>query len=120
MVGTSGLKRSRVSPLIVSLAAIAIALVVTEGYLLFRPHPPKTTAVVASVSPDDSEQKSIATPIASPEEPPTLAAVVPAMAAPVAPESPASEPPQAAAVLPPSEPPTPQAQHAAVKKRALL
>jgi hypothetical protein len=115
MSGTSGLK-SRVSPLIVGLAAIAITLVVAEGYLLFRPHSPKASAVVTAASPDDSDRQPIAPP---PALPPAAAPSLPAVSAPAAPEATAPDPPQAVAA-PPAEAATPEAQHAAVKKRALL
>ena len=51
MSTTSGLG-TRVSPLIVALAAIAVAVMGTAGYLLVRPRRPKVVAAISVAPPD--------------------------------------------------------------------
>jgi hypothetical protein len=110
MLETSGL-RTRVSPLIVVLAAIAVMVVGTAGYLLVRPHPRRVFAAGSSADSDEPAAQWVAP---SPAPPPV-------MAAPVAPPppSPPLERPQPPAVSSP-EPTARETQNAAVKKRALL
>jgi len=115
MSGTSGL-RTRVSPLIVALAGIAVAVLGAEGYLLFRPHRRNTPAAVAPAPSDEPDrQPAAATPV-----PPQPAPPVQAVEAPVAPAPPPPlelpQPPAASV----AEPPTREMQNGAVKKRAML
>jgi hypothetical protein len=106
MSRTSGLG-TRVSPLIVALAAIAAAVMGTAGYLLVRPRPPKVLAAISAAPPDDPERQLVAPPTIR-EEPPAPA---PAQPPHVDPEPPAAPGP---------EPTAPATQIAAVKRRALL
>src|SRR6185436_12974933 len=82
---------TRVSPIIVGLAGIALALLVVAGYLMFRPHQHARTVPAAPAFVDDDGDQ---------------AAPAPARAAAPAPAAP--------------EPSPQQVQNAAVKKRALL
>jgi len=106
MSETSGLK-TRFSPIIVGLAAIAVLVLGTEGYLLLRPHE-------RNVSAADSEGRSRAAPPAPapPVQPP------PTASAPAAPAPPPEAPQPAVAAG--GEPPPREVQSAAIKKRALL
>ena len=113
MSGTSGL-RARVSPLIVGLAAIAVLVVGTAGYLLSRPHRRNVSALAEPVSADDSEPQPLAAPPA-PAPPVQLPAAASTPAAPAPPPA-APQPPAALG----SEPPPREVQTAAVKQRALL
>jgi len=91
---------TRVSPIIVGLAGIALALLVVAGYLMFRPHQHARTVPAAPAFVDDDGDQ---------------AAPAPARAAAPAP---AAIPPPSAPAAP--EPSPQQVQNAAVKKRALL
>ena len=91
---------TRVSPIIVGLAGIALALLVVAGYLMFRPHQHARTVPAAPAFVDDDSDQ---------------AAPAPARAAAPAP---AAIPPPSAPAAP--EPSPQQVQNAAVKKRALL
>ena len=114
MSGTRGSGANQ--PIVVGLAAIAVALVGMAGYLLVRPHRRHVFAVETPVSADDSDTPPVAAPpVPSPPAPP-LPAASPAIAA--APSPPEALPQAPAASAP--EPAAPGAQHAAVKKRALL
>jgi hypothetical protein len=101
---------TRISPLLLGVAGIGLALIGAEGYLLFRPHRRPAPAVVETPPDDDSERRPA---VASPE-PPRPVQALPAESAPVAPV-PAVQPPQ-----PEVEPPVERVQNAALKKRALL
>jgi hypothetical protein len=107
MQRTSGLG-TRVSPLIVALAAIGLAVMGTAGYLLVRPRPHRVTAAISPASSDEPERQPMAAP-PLPEAAPALRP--PAVVAPVVPPQPAESAP---------EPPAREIQNAAVKKRALL
>ncbi len=113
MSRTSGL-RTRVSPLIVALAAIAVAAMGTAGYLLVRPRPRKVLAAISGAPPDEPDRQLVAPP-PIPEEPaPPAAVAARAQPRPL-------EPPQAPAASGPERPaPKTQTQIVAVKKRALL
>ena len=113
MSGTTA-PRTRVSPIIVGLTAIAVLVMGTGGYLLLRPHPRHVPAVAALAEADDSEPEPIAAPPAP--APPLAAASAPA---PPAPDPPPPEAPRPSAAAP-VDPPPREVQSAAVKKRALL
>ena len=110
MSRTSGLG-TRVSPVIVTLAAIAVAVMGAAGYLLVRPHPPKVFAAISAAPPDEPERPLVA--------PPPIPEESPAPAPPTARAQPLHVDPQPPAASGP-EPTAPATQIAAVKKRALL
>ena len=116
MSETGGL-RTRFSPIIVGLAAIAVLVLGTEGYLLLRPHRRAVSAAEEPVTAADSEQRSRAAPPAPASSVrPLPTASAPAAPAPPPPPPEAPQPPIAAG----GEPPPLEVQSAAVKKRALL
>jgi hypothetical protein len=107
---------ARISPIIVGLAGIALAVLGTGGYLLLRPHAhARSMPAEPAFAGDDS-------PAAAPIAVAAATAPPPASSAPASstPLPPAAETPPAATVA--SDPPVPaqQMQNAAVKKRALL
>jgi hypothetical protein len=98
---------TRVSPIIVGLAGIALALLGVAGYLMFRPHQHARTVSAEPAFVDDDGDRAMR---------PVAGAVTPT-AAPAAGPAPAAIPPPPPAA---PEPSLQQVQNAAVKKRALL